>query len=50
MEKMCQTAGIPGTRGSFSYKVTPDIDGFTNEPIVQCNFQVVENTFVDDSK
>ena len=32
-------------------KVTPDIDGFTDEPVVyQCDALVVKNTFVDDSK
>ena len=29
---------------------SPDIDGFTDEPVVQCDAQVVENTFIDDSK
>ena len=29
--------------------VTPDIDGFTDEPVVQCDV-LVENTFVDDSR
>ena len=42
---------IPRTLGEFLNKVTPDIDGFTDEPVVhQCDVQVVENTFVDDSK
>ena len=32
-------------------KVTPDIDGFTDEPVVyQCDVLAVKNTFVDDSK
>ena len=35
---------------SFSEKGTPDIDGFTNKPVVQCDVRVVKNTFVDDSK
>ena len=42
---------IPGTQGAFLDKVTPDIDGFTDEPVLhQCDIQVVEYTFVDDSK
>ena len=50
--KNCQTTGIPGTQGAFSDKETSDIDGFTDEPVavVQCEVQVAENTFVDDSK
>ena len=28
----------------------PLIDGFTDKPVVQCDVQVVENTFGDDSK
>ena len=27
-----------------------NIDDFTDEPEFQCDFQVVKNTFVDDSK
>ena len=34
----------------FSNKISPDIDGFTDEPAVQCDVQVVENALVDDSK
>ena len=49
-EKLCQTRGIPGTQGLFSDNVTSDVDGFTDEPVVQCDTQVVENTFIDDSK
>ena len=49
-EKQCQTTGIPRTLGAFSDKVTLDIDGFTDEPVVKCDVQVVENTFIDDSK
>ena len=44
-EKLCQTTGIPG-RDIFR----PLIDGFTDKPVVQCDVQVVENTFRDDSK
>ena len=43
-ENLCRTTGIPGTQGAFSDKVTPYIDGFTDEPVVQCNVQVLENT------
>ena len=49
-EKLCQTAGIPGTERAFSDKVTLNIDGFTDEPLVQCDVQVVENTFTDGSR
>ena len=31
--------GIPGTQWAFSDKVTPDIDGFTDKPVVQCDVQ-----------
>ena len=49
-KKLCQPTGIVGNQGTFSDKVTPDTDVFTDQPVVQCNFQVVENTFIDDSK
>lgn len=42
--------GIPGPQGAFSDNVTPDVDGFINEPVVQCDISVVKNTFVYDSK
>ena len=35
---------------NISDKVIPAIDVFTDEPVVQCDVQVVENTFIDDSK
>ena len=35
---------------SFSDKVTSDVDGFTDKLVFQCQVQVVEKTFVDDSK
>ena len=41
---------IQGTQGAFSDKATSNIDDFTDEPEVQCDIQVVKNTFVDDSK
>ena len=41
---------IPGTQEAFSDKVVPDSDGFTDEPVVQCDVQVVKNAFVGDSK
>ena len=34
-EKLCQTTGIPGTQEVFSDNATADIDGFTDEPVVQ---------------
>ena len=49
-KKLCQPTRIVGNQGTFSDKVTPDTDVFTDQPVVQCNFQVVENTFIDDSK
>ena len=41
---------IPGTQRLFSDNVHPGIDGFTDEPVVQKDVQILENTFVDDSK
>ena len=41
---------IPGTQKVLSDKVTPDIEGFRDEPVVQCDFPVVENIFVSDFK
>ena len=32
---------MPGIQGAFSDKVTPGIDSFTNEPVVQCDVRVV---------
>ena len=44
-------SSIPETKGFFLDNVTPDINGFTDEPVVhQCDFQVVKNIFIDDSK
>ena len=40
----------PRTQGTFSDNVSLDIDGFANEPVVQCDVQVVEKTFAVDSK
>ena len=34
-EKVSLTSEIPEIQGAFSEKVTPDIDGFTDEPVVQ---------------
>ena len=41
--------GIPGPQATFSAKVTPDIDGFSDEP-VHYDVRDVKNTFPDDSK
>ena len=49
-EKLCQTAEIPETQGAFSDKVALDIDGFTDEPVVQCDVQITDNAFIGDSK
>ena len=38
------------TQGAFSDKVALDIEDFKDEPEFQCDVQVVENTFADDSK
>ena len=40
------------SRGIFrySYHWLPEIDIFTDEPVVLCDVQVVENTFVDNFK
>ena len=32
----------PGTHRAFSDKVARDIDGFTDEPIVQCDEPIVQ--------
>ena len=40
----------PGTQGAFSDKVAFDINDFTAEPVTCCDVQVVDNTFVGDSK
>ena len=37
-------------KGHFQKKLLPDIDGFTDETVVQCYVPVLKNTFVDDSK
>ena len=49
-EKLYQTTGIPGAQGAFSDQTNPDVDGFTNEPVVQCDAQVAKNIFINDSK
>ena len=49
-KKLGQPTRIVGNQRTFSDKVTPDTDVFTDQAVVQCNFQVVENTFIDDSK
>ena len=36
---------IRETQGAFSDKVAPNIDGFTDEPVVQCHVEVVKNAF-----
>ena len=41
---------MPGTQEAFWDKVTTDIDGFTDEPVVQCDIEVIKNIFVDDSR
>ena len=44
-EKLLDNTGIPKPQGAISDKVTPDIDAFSDEPVVQCDVQVVENNF-----
>ena len=43
-EKQCLTKGIPWTHGAFLDKFTPNIDGYTDETVVQHGVQVVGNT------
>ena len=38
------------TKEHFQIKLHQIFDGFTDEPVVQCDVQVVQNTFMDDSK
>ena len=38
------------TQGAISNKVNPVTNVFTDEPEIQCDVQVVENTLVNDSK
>ena len=47
---MSQISGVPGTQGAFLDKVSSDIDGFTDELVVQCDARVGENNLLDDSK
>ena len=35
---------------AFSDKVTPGINDFIDEPVVQCDVQAVENAFMNDLK
>ena len=42
--------GIQGIEGAFSDKITPDINGFNDETVVQCDARVAKNTLVNDSK
>ena len=39
-----KNTGIPGTQGAFPDKVSPNIDGFTDKPVVQYDVQAVEKT------
>ena len=39
-----------GPKGHFQIKLPQIFDGFTDEPVVQCDAQAVENNFMDDSK
>ena len=49
MNKYAGLRGYQGSKGRFQI-VIPDIDGFIDEQVVQGDVQVVENTFIDDSK
>ena len=49
-KKLSQTARIPETQEAFLHKVNADINGFTDEPVVQCDVEVPENSLLDDSK
>ena len=37
-------------KGQFHIKLLQIFDGFTDQLVVQCDIQVVEYTFIDDSK
>ena len=37
-------------KGHFQIKLPQIFDGFTDQLVVQCDIQVVKNTFIDDSK
>ena len=51
MKNYVRLQGYQGPKGHFQTdKVTPDIDYFTDKPVLQCDVQDVENTFIDDSK
>ena len=49
-QRLCQTTGILRTQGAISNKVNPVINVFTDEPEIQCDVQVAENTLVNGSK
>ena len=42
--------GPKGPQGTFPDNVTPDIDGFTHEPVVLGDVEVKEYTFIDYTK
>ena len=44
------TVNIPRIQGTFSDKVAPDMDDFTDKLELQRDIQVMKNTFEDDSK
>ena len=49
-KKLCQPLGILETQGAFSNKIPWDIDGATDEIVLQSDVQAVENIVVYDSK
>ena len=38
---------IPQIHGEFSDNVAPNINSFTNEPVVQYDIEFVKNSFID---
>ena len=47
-KKMSGKSYLP-TRGVYKIKVTPFID-FTDEPVIQYDILIIQNTFVGDCK
>ena len=50
MKNYVRLQGYQGPMEHFQIKLPQIFDGFTDEPVVQRDVQVLENTFMDDSK
>ena len=48
MKNYARLQKYQGSKGRFLIKLPQIFDGFTDEPLVQCDIQIVENTFLDD--